>query len=83
VTSRGIYFMGIMMAGGVAMAVAVGLQHFFVFRSEAAVAATTALLAIAAWLVTRSSLDTFAVAMRFNLAVESAEMGAIYTEVGA
>jgi hypothetical protein len=44
-------------------------------------AAVTAVIAGAAWLVTRASLEAFAVAMRFNLGVESAEVGRIYTEV--
>ncbi|HTP89026.1 MAG TPA: hypothetical protein VMH28_24910 [Candidatus Acidoferrales bacterium] len=83
VTSRGAYFMGIMIGGGLAIAAAVGLQYYLVFRSVMLAAGVTAVLWGLVWLVTRSSLEAFAVAMRFNLGLASAETGAIYTEVDA
>jgi len=83
VTSRGVYFMGIMMGGAVAISMAVGLQYLIVFRSVWMVAAVTGALLAAAGIVTRASLAAFAVAMRFNVGLESAETGTIYTEIEA
>jgi len=83
VTSRGVYFMGIMMGGALAISIAVGLQYWLVFRSVWMVAAVTGGLLATAGVVTRASLAAFAVAMRFNLGLESAETGTIYTEIEA
>jgi hypothetical protein len=81
VTSRGVYFMGVMMLGGLCMAIAVGLQYVVLFRSTAAVLATSAVVAGAAWAVTRSSLGAFTTAMRYNLGLASAEVTPMFREV--
>jgi len=71
----------ILLGGGLVVAIAVGLQYFLIFRSPTVVLAVTAVLAIAAWLVTRGSLETFEVGMRFHLGLLSTESKGIYTEV--
>jgi hypothetical protein len=73
---------GIMVVGGVIMAVMVGLQYFLLFRSAGLVAGATLALGAAAWFLTRSSLAAFEASMRFNLGLESEEVGRLYTEVG-
>jgi hypothetical protein len=83
VTSRGTYLFGIMLAGGVAIGIAVAIQYLVVFRSVLVVAVVTALVAMTALLVTRASLEAFTVAMRFNLGLVSEEVGPLYTEVDA
>ncbi|MBZ5583893.1 MAG: hypothetical protein LAQ30_17115 [Acidobacteriia bacterium] len=65
----------------VAIAVAVGIQHFLLFRSPAIVIAATTLLAAAAWALTRRSLSTFEAAMRYNLSQIAVESGRLYHEV--
>ena len=64
-----------------AIAVAVAVQHFLIFHSPTLVALMTAVAIAAAWLITRSSLEAFTTAMRFNLGLESAEVGPLYTEI--
>jgi hypothetical protein len=81
VTSRGVYFVGIVMIGALCIAAAVGVQYLLLFRSIAAVAITSAAVAVAALVVTRASLGTFAVAMRYNLSLDSAEVGTMFREV--
>lgn len=81
VASRGVYFMGIMMIGGLCMAIAVGLQYVLLFRSVAAVVIATSAIAGAAWAVTRSSLNSFAVTMRYKLGLASAEVTSMFQEV--
>jgi hypothetical protein len=81
--TRGVYLFGIMLAGGVAIAVAVALQYLIVFRSMSLEAVVTAVVTMAAVLVTRTSLDAFTVTMRFNLGLVSEELGKLYTEVDA
>ena len=83
VTSQGVYFMGIMMGGALAIGIAVGIQYFLIFRSPLAVLAAAAAIAGIAHLVTRSSLDAFTTAMRYNLGLMSEESGTIYKEVNA
>jgi hypothetical protein len=80
-TTSNPFILGILLLGGMAMAAAVGLQYFVIFRSPLLVAAVTAGLCAAAWLVARSSLDAFEVAMRFHLGMLSAESKGIYKEV--
>ncbi len=80
--SRGAVLMPMMMAGGIVMAAAVGLQYLFVFRSPAIVATTTLVAGIAAYVVTRSSLGTFETAIRYELGLLSAGSGTLYKEVG-
>jgi hypothetical protein len=71
----------ILMVGGLAVSVAVGLQYFLIFRSPTLVVAVTAVLGIAAWLTARSSLESFEVSIRFHLGLLSNESKGIYTEV--
>ncbi|HXH51218.1 MAG TPA: hypothetical protein VNM47_17905 [Terriglobia bacterium] len=47
----------------------------------AAVLAATALVAAAAWFLTRSSLDRLAGNMRFTLGLDSGELTFLYKEV--
>jgi len=72
----------IMMGGGIVAAGAVAVQHFLLFRSPAAVLVTAVALSAGAYAATRSSLDAFATAIRFNLGLMSAEAKPLYTEVG-
>ncbi len=73
--------LGLMALGGLIIAVAVALQHFLLFRSPAAVAAATLILAGAVVPLTRRSLDSFEGSMRYNLGLESEEVGRLYVEV--
>jgi hypothetical protein len=53
------------------------------FRSVIAVAIGAIVIAGTALAVTRSSLNTFAVTMRYKLGLESAEVGSMFQEVGS
>jgi hypothetical protein len=78
------YMLIILMVGGLVVGgIAVALQYFLIFRSPEAVLAVTAALSIAAWLVTRSSVETFEVSIRFQLGLLSNESQGIYTEVNS
>jgi hypothetical protein len=83
VTSRGVYLMGIMMLGGLCIALVVGVQHFVLFRSVTAVWVAAAVVAAIAVAVTRSSLSAFTIAMRYSLGLESAEIGPMFKEIAA
>lgn len=78
---RGATLLPLMSAAGLAMAIAVGLQYFFVFRSPAMVAAVTVVAGAAAYLLTRFSLGALEGAMRYSLGLLSAESGALYKEI--
>jgi len=78
---RGAMLLPLMFVGGVVMAIAVGLQYFFVFRSPATVAAVTAVAGVAAYFVTRPSLDALAGSMRYSLGQLSAKSGTFYKEI--
>lgn len=80
--TRGTTLLPLMMVGGIAMAVAVGLQYFLVFRSTAVVATVTVFLGAAAYFLTRWSLGAFAASIRFHLGLLSAESGTLYKEIG-
>lgn len=71
----------LMMAGGIVMALAVGLQYFFVFRSVAVVVSVTIGAAVAAYLLTPRSLGAMETAMRYSLASLPQASGRLYTEV--
>ncbi len=71
----------LMILGAAAMAVAVGVQHFFIFRSPVIAAAVTAVLAAAAWFLTRGSLRALENAMRYSLGLLTQESGALYKEI--
>jgi hypothetical protein len=72
-----------MLLGGIAMTIAVGLQYFLIFRSVLAVLGVTAALCGVAWYLTRSSLDAFEVNIKFRLGLLSSESKGIYREVDA
>jgi hypothetical protein len=80
-TSRGAVMLPMMIGGGIVAAIAVGLQYLLVFRSPAIVIITTAVIAIAAWFLTRSSLGAFEVSIRYHLGMLSAESGTLYQEI--
>lgn len=82
-TTRNPFSIPVMFAGGIAMAIAVALQHFVVFRSHALVLAATVALAGVAYLATRSSLKALEESMRFNLGLIANESGPLYKEVDA
>ena len=77
------YAIPIMLLGGGAIAIAVGLQYFLLFHSPAAVTGATLALAVTAWFVTRGSLGALETAMRFHLGVLTNETKGIYTEIQA
>jgi hypothetical protein len=77
------YMLMILLVGGLAVGIAVALQYFLIFRSPQAVLAVTVALSIAAWLATRSALQTFEVSIRFHLGLVSNESKGIYTEVNS
>jgi hypothetical protein len=70
-----------MLAGGVGIAIAVGLQYLLIFRSILAVAGVTAAAALLAWGLIRNSVEAFAIAIRYNLGLETTESTGLYTEV--
>jgi hypothetical protein len=71
----------ILFAGGLVVSIAVALQYFLIFRTVILVVAVTAVLAVAAWLIARSSLESFEISIRFHLGLLSNESKGIYTEV--
>lgn len=71
------------LVGGLVTGVAVGVQHFFLFRSPAMVAAAALALGILAYALTRSSLRALEESIRFSLVTISGESGTIYKEVSA
>ena len=80
-TSNNPNVLPIMLLGGIVVATAVGLQYFLIFRSRAAVLMVTLGVTGAAWLLTRSSLEAFEVAIRFRLGILNSESKGIYTEI--
>jgi hypothetical protein len=81
-TTSNPYLLPLMLAGALAMGIVVGAQYFLLFHSPLAVLVATIALVVVAWPVTRSSLESFEIAMRFNLGMLSNESKGIYTEVG-
>ena len=79
--SRSAFMMPLLIAGSLAMALVVAVQYWFVFRSPARAAAVTALAGVAALVVTRGSLDAFAVSMRYELGLLAVESASLYKEV--
>jgi hypothetical protein len=79
--TRGAEMLPIMAAGGMAMAIAVGVQFFLVFRSPVIVVATTVVLGAAACILTRWSMQALADSIRWSLGLISAESGTLYKEV--
>ena len=79
--TRSTAFAGVMILGGIVIAMAVGLQYFLIFHSRAMVLATTLVVGAGAYFATRSSLRVFEVAIRFHLGILSTESTGIYQEV--
>jgi hypothetical protein len=79
--AQGPMLMGIMIVGGISIAIAVAAQYFFIFRSVGTVLVFTAFLAAVAWLIARSSLRSFEAAMRYHLSQVTRESGSLYVEV--
>ena len=80
-TSRGAVLMPLMMGGGLVIAMVVALQHFLLFHSRPLVLAVTLLAAGAVYFLTRSSLDTFEVSIRYHLGLVSQESTLLYKEI--
>ena len=80
-TSRGMVLLPLMMAGGLVIAIVVALQHFLLFHSRPLVLAATLLAAAAAYFLTRSSLHTFEVSIRYHLGLVSQESTMLYKEI--
>lgn len=73
----------LMIAGGICMAIAVGLQYLLVFISPAITLAATASVLVLAYFLTRASLGTLESSMRYSLGLLSMETGTLYKEVDA
>jgi hypothetical protein len=80
-TSRGAVVLPLMMAGGMVIAIVVAIQHFLLFHSRPLVLAATLLAAAAAYFLTRISLHTFEVAIRYHLGLVSQESTMLYKEI--
>ena len=68
-------------ASGTVIAIVVALQHFLLFHSRPLVLAVTLLAASAAYFLTRSSLHTFEVSIRYHLGLVSQESTMLYKEI--
>jgi hypothetical protein len=79
--SRQAFGLTMMLAGGIVVSIAVGVQYLLIFRSPVVVAVTAVGLGVAAFFMTRASLSTLAVSMRYHLGLLSAEVGALYKEI--
>jgi hypothetical protein len=79
--SRAPFVLPVMIVGGLVMVIAVGLQYLLVFRSRPAVMIVTFVLGVGAYFLTRSSLGSLEVAIRYNLGLLSTEAGALYKEI--
>jgi hypothetical protein len=82
-STRGAAMMPLMIAGGISIAVAVGLQYLLVFLSPAVTAAVTAGVLAVAYFLTRGSLAALEASMRYSLGLLSMESGTLYKEVHA
>jgi hypothetical protein len=74
------FVFAIMILGGMGIAVAVGFQ-FLIFHWPAAVLGSTLVLCLAAWLLTRSALDSLEQSIQFQMATLSAATKKIYQEI--
>ncbi|HXX23272.1 MAG TPA: hypothetical protein VEO19_08985 [Terriglobia bacterium] len=80
--SQGAMLLPYMLMGGLGAALLVGLQYFILFRSPASALAATAIVAVGAYYLTRSSLRSLSSAMRYNLGLVSGESSFLYKEAG-
>jgi hypothetical protein len=83
VVAKNPYAFLVLVIGGMIVAVAVGVQHFLLFRSPLAVVIATLGIGAAAYFATRSSLGSLETTMRFTLGLESGESVSIYKEIGS
>ncbi|MGO8735569.1 MAG: hypothetical protein ACLQVM_22550 [Terriglobia bacterium] len=79
--SRGAMMIPIMFIGGLGAALAVALQHFFIFHSQPRALTATAIVAVGAYFLTGSSLRSLNSSMRFSLGLVSGESSFVYKEV--
>ena len=80
--AQGAMLLPYMLMGGMGAALLVALQYFFIFRSPAPALAATAIVAVGAYYLTRSTLRGLSSAMRFNLGLVSGESSFLYKEQG-
>lgn len=78
---RGAAMLPVLLLAVGAAGLVVGVQYFLVFRATTIVAAVTAALAAAAYLLTRSSLHALEGSMRYSLAFLTCESANIYKEI--
>jgi hypothetical protein len=79
--SQGVMMLPFLIMGGLGAALAVALQHFFLFHSLASALTATAIVAAGAYFLTRSSLRSLSSSMRFNLGLVSGGSSFLYKEV--
>jgi hypothetical protein len=80
-TSPGMVLLPVMMGGGLVIAIMVAQQHYLLFHSRPLVLAATLLAAAATYFLTRASLDTFEVSIRYHLGLVSQESIMLYQEI--
>ena len=80
-TSQGMVLLPLMMGGGLVIAIMVAFQHYLLFHFRPLVLVATLLAAAAAWFLTRASLHTFEVSIRYHLGLVSRESTMLYKEV--
>ncbi len=78
---RGAAAVPLMILGAAAIAIALGVQYFLVFRMPAITAAVTLSAAAAAYFLARSSVDALEASIRHDLSVLSGESGRFYQEI--
>lgn len=79
--SQGARQMLLSIVGMFVLVIAVVVQYFVIFRSRLIVAVAAVVIAVAAWIATRSSLRALERTMRFHLGLLKAESGRFYKEV--
>lgn len=79
--TKGAMLLPLMMLGGLVIAVAVALQHYFIFRHPAAAVAATVIAAGAAWVITRTSIQSVGESMQFQLGMEANDSSGMYVEI--
>lgn len=79
--NRSTVMIPVMMAGALVMGLFVAAQHVFVFRSAANVLIATAVLSVAAVLLTRTAFTAVEAKMRYGLSLLTAESTLLYQEI--
>jgi hypothetical protein len=80
---RGALTLPVLLVSMLIVGIAVGAQHFLLFRSAAAVAIATVVLGAAAWPAGGAGIRALAEAMRCGVAETARESGTLYHEVEA